>query len=79
MYRFEHNFFKDRLQVGVEIRISGIGFIHTRSDIRQVLDIGSGINSQYPILWDWLLKFKINRVLGNQNGYRIYPNIQFII
>ena len=60
-----------RIYLGVGIWISGIGFTRTRPDICRVLD------TQYPILldwvWDWVLKFKINRVLGNPNGYWILP------
>ena len=41
----------------MEIWISGIGFTRTRSDTRRILE------TQYPILWDWVLKFKINRIL----------------
>ena len=63
-----------KLAVGVGIRISGIGFIRIQPDTRRVLD------TQYPILWewvcDWILKFKISRVLSNPNGYWVlseYP------
>ena len=55
------------IRAGVGIQISGIGYTRTRPDIRRILD------TQYPILWDWVLKCKINRVLDNLNGYWVLP------
>ena len=53
------------------IWILDIGFTRIRLDICRILD------TQYPILWDWVwdwvLKFNINWVLGNPDRYRILP------